>query len=383
MWTGLFILGAFLGYTYAGYAVYVRLRAAWFPKPVRKAPWEGPGASVLIAAHNEAAALPMKIAALIEAARSEPIAEILIGLDGCTDGTEAAVQPFANTPDSIPVRIFSFTEQRGKTAVLNELIPHAATPICLMMDARQTIEPGAISHLLENFADPQVGVVSGSLEFKRTEDGMAGEVSAYWEHEKHIRRAESLIWAVPGATGALYAIRRDLLKPIPPATILDDVLYPMQAVQQGFRCLFEPSARVWDAPETDLAAEQCRKRRTLAGNWQLLHVAPSLFIPLKNPIWHPFYAHKILRLLSPFLLAAFILLLAELSQRGSGIARAGLVVGLTLLIIGVAASADNRFFPRLMNSRLFRANKAFWAMNWTLLLAAYDAAAGRFNPKWR
>ena len=61
--------------------------------------------------------------------------------------------------------------------------------------------------------------------------------------EKKIRELESACGSVVGATGALYAVRRRLLVPVPPETILDDVYLPMQVVRQGARVIFEPRAR--------------------------------------------------------------------------------------------------------------------------------------------
>jgi poly-beta-1,6-N-acetyl-D-glucosamine synthase len=46
-----------------------------------------------------------------------------------------------------------------------------------------------------------------------------------------------------GASGAIYAIRRNLFKEIPDDIILDDVLIPMQIVRQGYRVVYQPAAR--------------------------------------------------------------------------------------------------------------------------------------------
>ena len=82
---------ALLGYIYAGYPALIWLLARGRPRPVRKGPFAG-GVSVLIAAYNEAEALPRKLDHLLDLARTEPIREIWIGLDGCTDGTGEQVK---------------------------------------------------------------------------------------------------------------------------------------------------------------------------------------------------------------------------------------------------------------------------------------------------
>jgi len=111
---------------------------------------------------------------------------------------------------------------------------------------------------------------------------------------------------VVGATGALYAVRRELLVPLPPATILDDVYLPMQVARQGYRVVFDPRARVWDQPEVGNQQEFARKVRTLSGNYQLLRLAPWL-LSGENPIRFEFVSHKVLRLVVPFALGVALL----------------------------------------------------------------------------
>ena len=90
LWLGLMTL-FLLVYTYAGYPVLIWVLARYQGRPVRAGNSQIPVA-VLIAARNEAATLPRKLANLLELARQEPIREIWIGLDGCTDGTAVRLQ---------------------------------------------------------------------------------------------------------------------------------------------------------------------------------------------------------------------------------------------------------------------------------------------------
>jgi len=105
-----------------------------------------------------------------------------------------------------------------------------------------------------------------------------------------------------GATGAIYAIRRDLFDPIPDDTILDDVLIPMRIVRQGYRVVFEPSALAYDRPASVAREEFVRKVRTIAGNFQLFSRERWLLSPFKNRLWIQTLSHKGLRLLGPLLL---------------------------------------------------------------------------------
>jgi len=386
---------AALAYVYAGYPALIGLWAWLRPRPVRKAPCEG-GASILIAAYNESAALARKLENLLELAQAEPIREIWIGLDGCTDGTgeilrariqKSEVGGQADNPQpatrnlqpATKVHLVEFETRRGKAATLNDLMAHATQPIFVLMDARQRVEAGAVTRLLENFADGQVGVVSGELVYETVAGGAQKGAESYWGYEKFIRRSESRLWAVPGATGALYAMRKELCEPIPESTLVDDVLIPMRAVLKGYRCLFEPAARVFDLPSARFDQEGLRKRRTLAGIWQLARLEPRIFSVLANPIAFQWYSHKFLRLLTPFFALAALFSLGGMAWEGQPAAT---------WLLGAAWAAVLASFlafwgGKRLQSRFLGLLGAFFGVNWALVQAAWDAATGTFEARWK
>lgn len=286
-------------YAYAGYPLLIAVLSRVAGRRVAKAAWTAP-VSVVIAARNEAARLPAKLRSVLAVRGADQIREILVGSDGSTDYPAAALAEVADSR----IRVVEFPEPRGKPAVLNDLLAEARGDIVVMMDARQEVDPGVLEALLQNFADPTVGVVSGELVFRVPGDATATAqgMDAYWRYEKFLRRTEAQFRSVPGATGAIYAFRRVLYRPIPADTILDDVAIPMTVVRQGFRCVFEPAAVVFDWPSQKVGQETARKRRTLGGNAQLVRLMPWLVHPLRNPIWFEFVSHKLARLAVPFLL---------------------------------------------------------------------------------
>ena len=75
-----------------------------------------------------------------------------------------------------------------------------------------------------------------------------------------------------GLSGALYAMRRSLFRPLPAATVLDDVLVPMQVAASGACVTWQPRAVAWDRASRSAAGERVRKVRTLAGNLQLVQL---------------------------------------------------------------------------------------------------------------
>jgi biofilm PGA synthesis N-glycosyltransferase PgaC len=164
-------------------------------------------------------------------------------------------------------------------------------------------DPKAIRELVANFADHSIGAVSGEL-LLMDEAGREATtgVGLYWRYEKALRSFESDIHSVAGATGAIYAIRRELYEDLPEDTLLDDVLTPLRIVLKGSRTVFDPDAKAYDTVSCCALAEYGRKVRTLAGNYQLLKHAPQAVVPWRNPIFFQFVSHKIARLLVPWAL---------------------------------------------------------------------------------
>jgi cellulose synthase/poly-beta-1,6-N-acetylglucosamine synthase-like glycosyltransferase len=308
-----------IGYVYAGYPLLLALVARGAGRPPRRRPLHDgggwPAISIIIAARNEAARLPARIENLLGLRYGGP-REIIVVSDGSTDGTAASLARFRDRVTVIEL------PPSGKPAALNAGVAAASGEVVVFADARQRFSADALTHLAANFTDPEVGGATGELvlDCEEAEDANAessiGEgVGLYWKYEKWLRRNESLVWSTLGATGAIYALRRSLWRPLPPETLLDDVLAPMRAVLAGRRIVFDEAARAFDRVSPDAAAESRRKTRTLAGNYQILALEPRLLLPGVNPVWWQYASHKIGRLLVPWaLLAAFATSAALLTE---------------------------------------------------------------------
>lgn len=285
-----------IAYPYLGYPLWVYLRARFRGRPIRPAR-VFPSASIVLAVHNEERALPAKLRNLAALHYPKGLLEIVVVSDGSTDGTnrilEASKQEY--------LRVIVSPEHEGKACALNRGIQAAQGEIVVFTDARQAIAPEALSRLVADFADPMVGCVSGELVMAGQPDNGVG---SYWNLEKKIRKWESVGGSVIGATGAFYAVRKQLLVPLPPDTILDDVFIPLHVARLGSRVIFEPQARVWDPLRAGLKHEFHRRVRTLVGNYQLLRLAPWVLSRV-NPVRFEFVSHKLLRLLVPFALVIF------------------------------------------------------------------------------
>ena len=263
--------------------------------------------------------------------------------DGSTDGTPAVLAAFGDRIEAIAL------PAGGKATALNAGVAHARHDVLIFADARQTFAPDAVRALVAPLADPRVGGVTGELVLAcestggrregtdrrradapdwlaidrrrqperrdRLESANAEGVGMYWRYEKTLRRLESAVGSTLGATGAIYALRRSLWRPLPEETLLDDVLAPMRAVLAGRRIVFDDRAMAFDHTPGDPSTESRRKIRTLAGNVQILWLEPRLLLPVVNPVWIQYVSHKVGRLLVPYalitLLAASIALVGQ------------------------------------------------------------------------
>jgi poly-beta-1,6-N-acetyl-D-glucosamine synthase len=291
---------AVTAYAYLGYFAWLWVRAQWRPRPWKRAAGE-PLVSMVMVVRNEEAALKGKLRNLLELDYPADRYQIVVVSDGSTDGTEAILREQARNPQ---VHVVFNQFASGKALGLNDGMSVAEGDIVVFTDARQRIERGAIRLLMENFADPEVGAVSGELMLGDPANGETGRgMGLYWRIEKRVRELEASAGSVVGATGALYAVRRELVVEVPADTILDDVFIPMNVVRQRFRVLFDERARAWDTPDLGAQREFRRKVRTLTGNYQLLQLAPWL-MSSENPLRFEFISHKLIRLAVPFALIA-------------------------------------------------------------------------------
>ncbi|MDD4736557.1 MAG: glycosyltransferase family 2 protein, partial [Kiritimatiellae bacterium] len=203
-------------------------------------------------------------------------------------------------------------------------------------------------------------------------------------YEKWIRKNEACMASVPGATGACYAIRKSLFRPIPDATILDDVAVPMQAVLQGYRCVFEEKAVVFDRPSEHSRQERVRKRRTLAGNVQLMRLFPAFVLPWRNPIWFQFVSHKMLRLAVPFLaILSVITAFLGVFLEKNAIFRAFFGFFLIFCAFFVLFCVFGSFFEKKgIKNRFFSLCWMFFVLNGVTFLGVLDGVRGRYRVVW-
>jgi cellulose synthase/poly-beta-1,6-N-acetylglucosamine synthase-like glycosyltransferase len=291
-----------VAYAYAGYPLLLAVAARLWGRPTRRGEDFTASVSIVLAAHNEEQTIGRRLRELCDLIADSGLrGEVVVVSDGSTDGTAVLARNFTKGP----VRVLELPAKGGKAAALSAGCAAAAHDILVFADSRQTWSATALRLLLENFADPTVGAVSGDLVVENAPGVLAG-VGLYWRYEKWLRKAEGRIHSTVGVTGAISAVRRPLFRPIPDGTILDDVYWPLQVVLQGHRVVHDQRACAHDRLPERARDEFRRKVRTLSGNFQLVQRLPALLLPWRNPVWFQLLSHKLLRLAAPWALLGML-----------------------------------------------------------------------------
>ena len=373
---------ALIGYTYLAFPAVVALRARLAARPHAQADIT-PRVSVIIGAHDEEASIDGRVANLLAQDYPADRLEIVVASDGSTDGTVAAAR--RDDPRVIVLDL----PRVGKAAALNAAVERSGGEILVFSDANTAYAVNAIRVLVRSFADPEVGGVAGDQVYlpaavpgdpgAELVDAVGVGEGSYWNLERRMKRYESLAGNVISATGAIYALRRELFRTVPDG-VTDDFITSTAVIAQDRRLVFEPRALAFEPVAGSSRSEYRRKVRIMTRGLRGVVLARALLDPRR----HGFYAvqlltHKILRRL----MAVPLLLIAATSPllwshgplyRLAAIGQVA-VYGLGLLGTGLRGH-------RLGRHRLLAFPAFFCLVNVASLHALFNLATGRRIARW-
>ena len=294
------LASALIGYTYAGFPILVVLRAKLRPRPHRTADVT-PSVSVVIAAHDEERSIGDRVDNLLAVDYPADCLEIVIASDGSSDRTVGE----ARRRDDPRVRVLDLP-RTGKANALNAAVGASAGEILVFSDANTAYAPDAIRRLVRSFADPDVGGVAGNQVYLPSADkgGPADPTTAaavgagersYWDFDRLLKDAESLGGSVISATGAIYAIRRDLFRAVPDG-VTDDFMTSTRVIAAGRRLVFEPDAVALEPVAGSSRGEYRRKVRIMTRGLRGVAMARELLDPRRYGFYSlQLFTHKVLR----------------------------------------------------------------------------------------
>ena len=335
---------------------------------------EQPRAAIVVAAFNEEQHIETRIRNVLALDYPADKLALYIGSDGSADATATLALRHA----SERVCVFPFAQRRGKASVLNDLLASVSEDIVVFTDANTEFEPAALKALLGHFADPTVGAVSGELRLHGRPATGDNQDSRYWQIETAIKIGESRIGGLLGANGGIYAIRRELYRPLRPDTIVDDFTVVMNVSVLGWRTVFEPAAFAFEDVPPGIDQEFRRRVRIGIGNYQAFFRHPEYWLRASWTRRFTYFSHKVLRWFTPHLLivalvASFMLapqvpymFLLSAQLVGYGILSLAMVVRRFVLL------------PTVVSIPLF-----VFALNVAFLVAFWRYVTGDYSGAWR
>jgi len=336
----------------------------WFaalirPRHAKKHSWT-PLVTVLIPAYNEARHIAETIQNKLDQDYPRDRFEIIVVSDGSTDGTDDIVHEFS----SQNVRLIRREQREGKAAALNEGVRCARGEILVFSDANSLFAPDAVSRMVENFADPEVGYVTGNLAYQTHRNGIAGKgCSAYMKYENVLRRLETRAGSIIGVNGGVDAIRRELYTDVPRRLITDFVL-PLHVISTKHRVVYDERVHCSEVANSELRSEFRMRIRVALRALQGIAYMRRLCNPFRYP-WAAFslISHKVSRYLCfLFLVIAFLTNLMLVSAPGYAAFFLAQVIAYLLALGGLLKSWPSLFRSLTLTPAYFLVSNAAFAV---------------------
>ncbi|MCH5310582.1 MAG: glycosyltransferase family 2 protein [Prevotella sp.] len=297
-------------YTYVGYGVLlyflVRIKRLFVGQstPATVDEEKLPEVTFLVCAYNEQDTVEMKIKNSRELDYPKNKLHLVWVTDGSNDKTNELLAQYDD------VEVMFEPQRRGKTAALNRGLALVKTSIVIMTDANTFVNSGAVREVARLMSDPKVGCVAGE---KRVLAKTEGEIAAegeglYWKYESALKRLDSELYSAMGAAGEFCAVRKELCKPMPDNTLLDDFIMSMLIVKQGYKIAYTSDAYAMEFGSASLEEEAKRKRRIAAGGLQSIWWLKDMMLPWNNAVVaFQLVSHRFLRWsITPVALMALI-----------------------------------------------------------------------------
>ena len=226
-------------------------------------------------------------------------AKLRVVSDGSTDSTNSICNNYIDNPQFI----FSPFTRSGKSQSINKIIRNVECDIIIFSDANVEYTESTIINLLKPYTDPNIGFTCGKVIYNNPEEVISGKgESFYWKYENFLKKQESKIGYIAGATGAVYSIKRKLFLPLKNNCINDDFTISMNVIKQGFKSKYVEDAIVYESVAPTIEEEFKRHIRDATGHYLSLMHLTTLLNPFLGRSSFVFWSHRVLRWLVPMIL---------------------------------------------------------------------------------
>ncbi len=237
-----------------------------------------PSVSIVIPTYNEASIIVRKLENVVLLDYPSDQLEILVVDSASNDGTPSLVQKFAEEHRrEVRTVLIEQPVRRGKSEAINDALLHVRSEIIVLTDADVTFRPDSVRTLVENFHRKGVGAVSG-VEVPVGGKSFLSRIEAdYRQIYTSIRLAEAETDAPFMCESELSAYRRDLLDPLRPGTVCDDVELTIMVRSKGYEALYASEVPFFETEAGDLGPKLHHKLRRGMNNQHALLQNSNVF----------------------------------------------------------------------------------------------------------
>jgi hyaluronan synthase len=252
----------------AGYSILIssyvlsRFGLAAFYRPPRDRGLE-PTVAIVVPAFNEGEAVSRTIHACLALDYPSEKLEVVVVNDGSSDDTWDHMLAAAGSYPPGAVRCIDLGSNQGKRAAMAAGIRATSAEILVFVDSDSMPAPDAIRKLVQGFADPKVGAISGLTYVRNTETNALTRMQAtrYYVSFQLLKSAESVLGAVTCCSGCFAAYRRAAVVNLLAAwekqrflgtecTYGDDRALTNRVLRAGWTTRYDSRAQAWtDAPD--------------------------------------------------------------------------------------------------------------------------------------
>ena len=333
------------------------------------------GVSFLICVYNGESLIEKKINNILSLDNYQDSYNIYIISDCSTDKTDEIVKNYPHPS----VRLIRCPERYGKTRAENYALSHVSSDILIFSDTSTLFNSDLLIHVLPHFKNPKIGCVSTCDRIVCASQGTSMTTSReglYVKYEMLLRKLETRLGVLTGASGSCFACRKQLAIDIP-SHLTRDLHVPLYCYQHNMIAVSEDKAVCQVPTKNDLRSEISRKIRTFTNGIDTLLYMKQLLNPFKYGLFaFCLLSHKYIRWLGGVLMG-FLYGLSLINIDNSSIA-----IFFTLQTL-LYVYCILRYFGRIsVSCSLCDAVYFFVLVNFSAIVAWYNHFCGNSYAFW-
>lgn len=141
--------------------------------------------------------------------------------------------------------------------------------IIVFTNTKTELDTKAIREIVKPFADEKVGCVVGQ---QTNPEGN----STFWKYENLVRRLESNIGCVSGATASIFAVRKTELPELPGKVLNKPFYIATKIMEKGRAVVFQETAKAYEGKTEGI--NFIEHVQDAAGYWQSLKLFPEMLL---------------------------------------------------------------------------------------------------------